>query len=88
MSACLSQVFYVSPERAYLPAPQVVMIAVKDLKTGAVHPVHVEVYVPWKVKEVLHARGIPVTFKTKIEIALEIVPKLQGFNIKGIIFDT
>ncbi|BCS93658.1 MAG: hypothetical protein MjAS7_2266 [Metallosphaera javensis (ex Sakai et al. 2022)] len=37
----------------------------KDLRTNQVYPVHVEIYVPRKVKDELEKRGVVVTFRTK-----------------------
>ncbi|AWR94019.1 hypothetical protein DFR85_04735 [Acidianus brierleyi] len=68
---------------------QILLIAVKDLKTNETYIVSIIPYILQKVVEILKERGEKVEFKTKIQAYLEILPILEEeFNVVGKVFDS
>ncbi|BFI76829.1 ISNCY family transposase [Sulfurisphaera ohwakuensis] len=84
-----AQAFYCREHKRYEPAIQLLIIAIKDLKTNETYIVTIIPYIPQKVVEVLRERGEEVEFKTKIQEYLETLPMLEKeFNVVCKVFDS
>ncbi|QGR16782.1 ISNCY family transposase [Sulfurisphaera ohwakuensis] len=84
-----AQVFYCREHKRYEPTIQLLIIAIKDLKTNETYIVTIIPYIPQKVVEILRERGEEVEFKTKIQEYLETLPILEKeFNVVCKVFDS
>ncbi|QGA53268.1 ISNCY family transposase [Sulfolobus sp. E5-1-F] len=89
VSGHMTQFFYSRKDKTYIPAHQILVATIRDLETNEVYLIHLEIYLPQKVVNILKQEGKPVQFRTKIEIAIELIEKVRRrLNVSSIAFDS